>query len=135
MAGDSTRAAETRKSGLPAWMTAKGSFAALAGGTLLLAAFGAYAALRNAGNASISVEDSAEIPVPMPVADQPNEVRASEYSIVSVFEGEAFLATPNNLVRVIVGTIVPGLGTITSVESFPNGGGAVAGTEAVLRTL
>ncbi|WP_280515059.1 hypothetical protein [Aureimonas endophytica] len=42
--------------------------------------------------------------------------------------------TPNNLFRATVGAVVLGLGTITSVEAFPNGGDTVAGTEAVLRT-
>ncbi|WP_062236511.1 hypothetical protein [Aureimonas sp. N4] len=66
-----------------------------------------------------------------PEADGP---QADAYPIVCIFDGEAFFATPNNLVRVVVGAVVPGLGTITSVEAFPNGGGTVVGTEAVLRT-
>ena len=126
---------ERRKGKLPAWMVSKGGLAAIAGGTLLLACCGAYAALRSDGGDTPAVaEEKAEIPVPMPVASKPQALKADAYSIVSVFDGEAFLATPNDLVRVVVGAVVPGLGTITSVEAFPNGGGTVAGTEAVLRT-
>ncbi|MBB3934648.1 MULTISPECIES: hypothetical protein [Aureimonas] len=135
MAGDVTAEPDRRKGMLPAWMVSKGGLAAIAGGTLLLACCGAYAALRGDGEAPPAVtEEKVEIPVPMPVASKPQAIKADAYSIVSVFEGEAFLATPNDLVRVVVGAVVPGLGTITSVETFPNGGGTVAGTEAVLRT-
>ncbi len=71
---------------------------------------------------------------PMPVAGKLSAARASDYSVVSVFEGEAFLATADDLVRVVVGVRRPGLGTVTSVTSLDDGGGTVVGTEASLRT-
>ncbi len=124
--------------GLASLTATKGRIAAFAASILLLASGGAYAALGAIGPepAQPAAEAVTEIPVPMPIqrlsAEQP--LRAADYSIASVFDGEAFLATSSNLVRVKVGAVVPGLGTITAVDAFPDGGGTVAGTEAVLRT-
>jgi hypothetical protein len=113
----------------------KGWLVAIAAGGLLLAGYGAFAALRSTTDGSLSAaKEGAKIPVPMPVAIKTQAVQAADYSIVSVFAGEAFLATQNDLIRVVVGAIVPGLGNITAVDAFPDGGGTVAGTDAVLRT-
>ncbi len=134
MAGTSTDAATAKRGGLLARMTSKAGLATLAGGIVLLVSCGAYAALRGTEEGMpASVEEPAAIPVPMPVAAKPRTLRATDYSIVSVFDGEAFLATPDDLVRAVAGAVVPGLGTITSVEAFPNGGGTVVGTQAALR--
>ncbi|MBB3948946.1 hypothetical protein [Aureimonas jatrophae] len=46
----------------------------------------------------------------------------SDYQIVMVFQGEALLATRDELVRVRVGTVVPGLGEILSIEGTSTGG-------------
>lgn len=46
----------------------------------------------------------------------------SDYQIVMVFQGEALLATRDELVRVRVGTVVPGLGEILSIEGSSTGG-------------
>lgn len=78
--------------------------------------------------------EAGDVPVPMPVTSKRVAPRASDYSLVSVFRGEAFLVTSDDLVRVVVGVRRPGLGTVTSVETLSDGGGTVIGTEATLRT-
>lgn len=130
-----SRGGNTRLGSLTA---TKGRIAAFAASALLLASGGAYAALHAMGpeTEQSAIEAAAEIPVPMPVPTVPagRQPRASDYSIASVFNGEAFLATSRNLVRAKVGMNVPGLGTVTSIDSTPDGGGVVIGTEATLRT-
>ncbi|WP_294641747.1 hypothetical protein [uncultured Aureimonas sp.] len=78
-------------------------------------------------------EGSGDLPVPLPATIKRAAPQASDYVLVSVFRGEAFLSTSDDLVRVVVGVRRPGLGTVTSVETLPDGGGAVVGTEATLR--
>lgn len=55
----------------------------------------------------------------------------SDYQIVMVFQGEALLATRDELVRVRVGSVVPGLGEILSIEGSSLGG-TVKAAEATL---
>ncbi|WP_416358056.1 hypothetical protein ACLNGM_09120 [Aureimonas phyllosphaerae] len=56
-----------------------------------------------------------------------------DYQIVLVGDGEAFLATASNLIRVKVGSQVAGLGEIVSIVPSPTGG-VVTGSLATLKT-
>lgn len=58
---------------------------------------------------------------------------ASDYQIVSIFDGEAFLATSRSVIRVKVGSTAPGLGDILAIEASDTGG-IVTGTLATLKT-
>lgn len=71
---------------------------------------------------------------PMPVARLVTPDRAaSDYQIVSVYDGEAFLATRDTVIRVEVGSTAPGLGDILAIEPSESGG-TVKGTLATLKT-
>lgn len=60
--------------------------------------------------------------------------RAEDYQVVMVFDGEALLAAGNDLVRVRVGSVLPGIGTVAAIE--PNAaGGTVRGDLATLQGL
>ncbi len=61
------------------------------------------------------------------------DLRASDYQIVMVFGDEALLATGSELLRVKVGSVLPGLGTISAIAPEA-GGGTVTGDLAVLRS-
>ncbi len=140
MADHADDAPTSKKGKLAALTATKGRIALAAGVFLLLAGGGAYAALGAAGGAGGETHEAAgppPIPVPMPVATvAPDEtLRAGDYAIASVFDGEAFLATSRNLVRAKVGMTLPGLGTITAISTTPDGGGVVTGTLATLRNL
>ncbi len=137
MADDADGATQRKTGKLAALTATKGRIAILAGAFLLLAGGGAYAALQVTGGEPKAEEAHAEpaIPVPMPVASASEaKIRPSDYSIASVFDGEAFLVTAQNLVRARVGMTVPGLGTITAIDASPDGGGVVTGTDAILRS-
>ncbi|KQT53038.1 MULTISPECIES: hypothetical protein [unclassified Aureimonas] len=58
---------------------------------------------------------------------------ASDYQIVSIYDGEAFLATSDAVIRVQVGSTAPGLGDILAIESTGSGG-MVKGSLATLKT-
>ena len=60
------------------------------------------------------------------------DLRASDYQIVMVFGGEALLAAGDELMRVKVGSVLPGIGTIASIQPTPSGG-TVTGDLAVLQ--
>ncbi|BDA85907.1 hypothetical protein Sa4125_34490 [Aureimonas sp. SA4125] len=59
---------------------------------------------------------------------------AADYQIVMVFDNEAILATAEELVRVKVGSRVPGLGDIIKIDTTETGGTVVA-SEATLRSV
>jgi hypothetical protein len=58
---------------------------------------------------------------------------ASDYQIVSIYDGEAYLATADNLIRIKVGSTTPGIGDIISITSTESGG-IVVGSLATLKT-
>lgn len=59
------------------------------------------------------------------------ELTPSDYQIVMVFDDEAILATDDELMRAKVGSVLPGLGTITAI--VPNAtGGTVSAEKATL---
>ncbi|KQT45158.1 hypothetical protein ASG43_12760 [Aureimonas sp. Leaf454] len=72
------------------------------------------------------------MPGPRIVRDRPLE--PGDYQIVMVFEREAILATPNELMRVKVGSVLPGLGAVTGIEAS-DAGGVVSTTQATLRSV
>ena len=55
--------------------------------------------------------------MPAPQIVRLREPTADDYQIVMVFKGEALLATRNELMRVKVGSVVPGLGSIRSITT------------------
>lgn len=119
----------------PVPLTSMAALSSLAAAILLLVGGFTWAVIDRSGSGNQAVRAAQNgIPGPMPVAGKISGLQASDYSVVSVFQGEAFLATANDLVRVVVGVQRPGLGTITSVTSLDNGGGVIVGTEASLRT-
>jgi hypothetical protein len=73
---------------------------------------------------------TAPLPVEMAVS---RAAAASDYQIVSIYDGEAYLATPDNLIRVKVGSTAPGIGDILSITSSDSGG-IVTGSLATLKT-
>lgn len=77
------------------------------------------------------------IPVPMPVerVASATPLKASDYQIVSIFQNEAIVATRNNLVRLKIGSSAPGIGTVQAIQAGENGGGAIIGTDATLKSL
>lgn len=58
---------------------------------------------------------------------------ASDYQIVSIYDGEAYLATSESIIRIEVGSTAPGLGDILAIEASDTGG-TVKGTLATLKT-
>ncbi len=57
----------------------------------------------------------------------------SDYQIVMIYRDEALLATQDELMRVKVGSVVPGLGTVKAIEGTALGG-SVSADEATLRS-
>jgi hypothetical protein len=76
--------------------------------------------------------DKNAMPVPSIVRARPPV--AADYQIVMVFENEAILATDQELVRVKVGSRVPGLGDVLKIDPTETGGTVVA-SEATLRSV
>lgn len=58
---------------------------------------------------------------------------ASDYQIVSIYDGEAYLATAGSIIRIKVGSTAPGLGDIIAIEASDTGG-TVQGSLATLKT-
>lgn len=115
-------------------------FGSLAAVVVTASAAGGYFAFETFAASRAESEHVAAAPVvpsgPLPVAVAGSLTRkAADYQIISVFDGEAILATEDTLVRVKAGSLAPGLGTITSIEASPSGGGSVVGTKATLRAL
>lgn len=73
-------------------------------------------------------------PIPAPRVVRATPPVAADYQIVMVFEDEAILATRAELVRVKVGSVVPGLGTILKIDPSDTGG-TVKASEAILRSV
>ena len=76
--------------------------------------------------------DKNAMPAPQIVRAKPPV--AADYQIVMVFENEAILATNEELVRVKVGSRVPGLGDVLQIDTTEAGGTVVA-SEATLRSV
>jgi hypothetical protein len=70
--------------------------------------------------------------MPVPRIVRLNEPTAADYQIVMVFKNEALLATRNELMRVKVGSIVPGLGAIRTIDTEA-GSPTVVAENATLR--
>ena len=64
--------------------------------------------------------------MPAPRIVRVRDPQPSDYQIVMVFQDEALLATRNELMRVKVGSVVPGLGTIQSISGGTQGGTVTA---------
>lgn len=60
--------------------------------------------------------------MPVPTLVRSQDLRPQDFSIVMVFGGEAHLASPGELWRVKVGSIVPGLGEILAIDESESGG-------------
>ncbi|WP_279480203.1 hypothetical protein [Aureimonas sp. SK2] len=94
----------------------------------IVAAFGA------GETAAAETAAAPALPDVLPAEPRPaGPASAGDYRIVLVGDGEAFLATASNLIRVKVGSHVAGLGEIVSIVPSPTGG-AVTGSLATLRT-
>ncbi|GGD27687.1 hypothetical protein [Aureimonas glaciei] len=76
--------------------------------------------------------DKNAMPAPQIVRARPPV--AADYQIVMVFENEAILATDQELMRVKVGSRVPGLGDVLKIDPTETGGTVVA-SEATLRSV
>jgi hypothetical protein len=76
--------------------------------------------------------DKNAMPAPQIVRARPPV--AADYQIVMVFENEAILATDQELMRVKVGSRVPGLGDVLRIDPTETGGTVVA-SEATLRSV
>lgn len=71
--------------------------------------------------------------MPAPRIVRLREPVPSDYQIITVFDREAILATQDELMRVRIGSVAPGLGEILSIEETEKG--LVIGTaEATLRS-
>jgi hypothetical protein len=64
--------------------------------------------------------------MPVPQIVRISEPTAADYQIVMVFKNEALLATRNELMRVKVGSVVPGLGAIRTIDTEAEGPTVVA---------
>ena len=60
--------------------------------------------------------------MPVPKLVRPVALTPRDFQIVMVFGSEAHLASPGELWRVRVGSLVPGLGEILAIEPGENGG-------------
>ncbi|MCB8838120.1 hypothetical protein [Aurantimonas sp. VKM B-3413] len=79
-----------------------------------------------------SLNGVAAIPAPTIVRSVP--LKPQDYAIVMVFQNEAHLASPGELWRVKVGSVLPGLGKILAIE--PNEeGGIVKAEHATLKAM
>jgi len=76
--------------------------------------------------------DVAAIPIARVVRSMP--LRPQDFSIVMVFQDEAHLASPGELWRVKVGSVVPGLGKILAIKPGENGG-TVKAERATLKAM
>ncbi len=72
--------------------------------------------------------------MPAPTIVRDRQPTPSDYQIVMIFQDEALLATREELMRVKVGSVVPGLGTIQAIEGGSLGG-AVTADKATLRSV
>ncbi|MBB3996201.1 hypothetical protein [Aureimonas pseudogalii] len=64
--------------------------------------------------------------MPAPQIVRSRALQPSDYQIVMVFRDEALLATHDELVRVKVGSLVPGLGVIRTIDAAASGSTVVA---------
>lgn len=64
--------------------------------------------------------------LPVPVLVRAHPPTPQDYQIIMVFENEAILATSEELLRVKVGSVLPGLGAIREITPNDNGGAVVA---------
>lgn len=71
--------------------------------------------------------------MPSPRIVRRHEPTPQDYQIITVFDREAILATKDELMRVRVGSVAPGLGEILSIEETGKGL-VIAAAEATLRT-
>lgn len=71
--------------------------------------------------------------MPAPRIVRLREPRASDYQIITVFDREAILATPSELIRIKIGSIAPGLGEIRSIDETETGI-VIGAAEATLRS-
>lgn len=66
------------------------------------------------GEGGEGVDSSA---MPAPVVHRATALQPNDYEIVMIFSDEAFLATARELMRARVGSILPGLGAVTSIDA------------------
>jgi hypothetical protein len=71
--------------------------------------------------------------LPAPVIERSKALTPQDYQIVMVFQDEAILATDDELMRVKVGSVLPGLGTVKEIVPNANGG-TVAAEDATLKS-
>lgn len=73
----------------------------------------------------------------LPVAEiaRAQPLKPNDYQIVMVFEDEAVLATNDELMRVKVGSVLPGLGMVKEIVPSPAGGGMVSTEHATLKAV
>ena len=76
-------------------------------------------------------DESGVTPLPVPHRVRPHQLTPQDFQIVMVFGGEAHLASPGELWRVRVNSLVPGLGRILAIEPGENGG-TVRSEKAIL---
>ncbi|MBP0616658.1 hypothetical protein [Jiella mangrovi] len=60
--------------------------------------------------------------IPVPELVRPWTLKPQDFTIVMVYGDEAHLASPGELWRVEVGSVVPGLGRILAIEASKDGG-------------
>ncbi|RIY02151.1 hypothetical protein D3218_07615 [Aureimonas flava] len=72
--------------------------------------------------------------MPAPTIVRDHTPTPSDYQIVMIFQDEALLATRQELMRVKVGSVVPGLGTVQAIEGGTSGG-SVTAEKATLRSI
>lgn len=68
------------------------------------------------GGGAAAPHDPAEGAIPVPVLVRQPPLAPSDYEIVMIFGGEAFLASPRELFRARVGTVLPGLGKLMALD-------------------
>lgn len=79
-----------------------------------------------------SVDAASAMPAQEIVRDR--EPVPTDYQIVMIFQDEALLATRQELMRVKVGSVVPGLGTIQAIDGTSLGG-TVTADKATLKSV
>lgn len=79
-----------------------------------------------------SIDEANAMPAPQIVRS--HELTPADYQIVMVFRNEALLATRNELMRVKVGSVVPGLGSIRTID-LEGGSPTVVAENATLRGI
>lgn len=79
---------------------------------------------------SVNVDDA--MPAPQIVRSRP--LLPGDYQIVMVFQDEALLATREELMRVKIGSVLPGLGTIRAIAGSSLAGGTVTADNATLKS-